>query len=82
LKIEDVERLGSELERDPLRKIERLPQTNVPVVDARLPQDITAAAPKLAGERLREGRCVEPLVYALLESARIRLPNLVGSLGE
>ena len=80
--IEDVERLRSELEPDPLCEIERLPETNVPVVDARLPQNIAAAAPKLAGKRLCEGRCVEPLVYALLESARIRLANLVGSLRE
>ena len=80
--IENVERLGPELEPDSLRNTERLPQTNVPIVDARLPQNIAAATRKLAGEGLREGRCVEPFVYALLESARIRLPNLVGSLRE
>jgi len=80
--IEDVERLRSELEPDPFGEIESLSQTNVPVVDARLPQNIAAAAPKLAGKGLREGRSVEPLVYALLESARIRLADLVGSLRE
>ena len=59
--IEGIEEVSIQLELNPLGDMEALSKAHIPVIDARLAEEITRRSAKHARGRLREAAEVDPL---------------------
>ena len=78
--VKGIKGLNSELEANPLAKLECLAHSDVPVVDSRLSKSVAPFASVDPECGLRECRGVEPFIYAF--AAQMRVADLVGSHSE
>ena len=77
--IERIEEFGAELECDSFCELEVFANSEVPIINSGALNDVTPASAKLSGERLNEGRCIEPLRDAVLATG---WTNLIAALRE